>query len=291
MVPKVKNKASEKKKSKKMISMEVKHEIIEKHERGVRIIDLASEYGRSASTISTIIKQKEAIMKMQPSKGVTIISKLRTDTHDKMEKLLLLWINEKQLAGEPISEAIISRKAIAIFQDLKRDAVEIDGELGSEEFKASRGWFDNFKKRSGIRSAIRHEEACADIKAAENFINDFEKLIDEEGYLPEQDVADFVEIHTEELTTDDLMEIQTISHSGVVMEHSEDVVEHDEELTSREIRDILGKWQEVSDFVKKRHPDKLSTERVVSLFNDTSLTYFREILKRRKKRPLSINTL
>ena len=55
MAPKVKGKVCEKKRSKKMISMEVKHEIIEKHERGVRITDMASEYGRSASTISTII--------------------------------------------------------------------------------------------------------------------------------------------------------------------------------------------------------------------------------------------
>ena len=543
MAPKVKGKVCEKKRSKKMISMEVKHEIIEKHERGVRITDMASEYGRSASTISTIIKQKEAIMKLKPSKGVTIISKQRTDTHDQMEKLLLLWINEKQLAGDSISEAIISEKAVTIFQDLKRDAVGMDGELsqGGEEFKASRGWFDNFKKRSGIHSVIRHGEASsADIKAAENFIKDFEKLIGEEGYLPEQifncdetglywkkmprrtfitsefktlpghkctkdrltlafcanasgdfklkpllvyhsesprafkarnvskgnlpvlwranakawltrqlfvewmnivfgpsvkkyltdnslplkcvllldnapghppeleddlldefkfikvvylpanttsilqpmdqqvisnfkklfmkhlfkhcfevvestnltlrefwkdhyniviclklidmawqgvtkrtlnsawrklwpdvvleqdfdksepvekeivsigrsmglevdeaDVVDLVEMQTEELTTNDLMELQKISHSEV-MEHSEEDEVEDEELSSREIRDILEKWQEVSDFIKKRHPDKCSSERLVSLFND-NLAYFRGILKRRRK--------
>ncbi|XP_075210241.1 putative CENPB DNA-binding domain-containing protein 1 [Lycorma delicatula] len=107
MDPKVKDKTGEKKKPKKMISMEAKHEIIAKHEGGVRIIDLANEYGRNPSTISTIIKQKEAIKKLQPSKGVTIISKLRTNIHDEMEQLLLLWIKEKQLAGDSVSEAII----------------------------------------------------------------------------------------------------------------------------------------------------------------------------------------
>ena len=119
MDPKVKDKAGEKKKPKKMISMEVKHEIIAKHERGVRIIDLANEYGRNPSTISTIIKQKEAIKKLQPSKGVTIISKLRTNIHDEMEQLLLLWIKEKQLAGDSVSEAIICEKAGAIFHSLR----------------------------------------------------------------------------------------------------------------------------------------------------------------------------
>ena len=47
MGPKAKDKAGEKKKPKKMISMEAKHEIIAKHERGVRIVDLANEYGRN----------------------------------------------------------------------------------------------------------------------------------------------------------------------------------------------------------------------------------------------------
>ena len=64
---------------------------------------------------------------------------------------------------------------------------------------------------------------------------------------------------------------------------SEEEVEPEEELTSREISDILGKWQEVSDFVEKRHPEKLSTGRASALFNDTCLTFFRSILKRRQK--------
>ncbi|GFS55981.1 tigger transposable element-derived protein 1 [Nephila pilipes] len=150
MDPKVKDKTGEKKKPKKMISIEAKHEIIAKHERGVRIIDLANEYGRNPSTISTIIKQKEAIKKLQPSKGVTITSKLRTNIHDEMEQLLL-WIKEKQLAGDSVSEPIICEKAGAIFQDLKPDVTKTEGESsqGSEGFKASRGWFDNFKERSG----------------------------------------------------------------------------------------------------------------------------------------------
>ena len=188
MVPKVKNKAEEKKKPKKMITIEVKHEIITKYERGVRIIDLAKQYGPNSSTIATILKQKDAIKKMQPSKGVTIISKLRSEVHDEMERLLLLWIGEKQLAGDTISELIICEKASAIFKDLKRDASEREGESSqSDEFKASRGWFENFKKRSGIHSVIRHGEAfSSDVKAAEKFVKDFAKLVSEEGYVPQQ---------------------------------------------------------------------------------------------------------
>ncbi|GFS97337.1 tigger transposable element-derived protein 1 [Nephila pilipes] len=131
--PKVKEKTGEKKKPKKMISMEEKHEFIAKHERGVRM--MANEYGRNPSTISTIIKQKEAIKKLQPSKGVTIISKQRTNIHDEMEQLLLLRIKEKQLAGDSVSKAILCEKAGAIFQDFMRDVTETEG----ESCKAVRG--------------------------------------------------------------------------------------------------------------------------------------------------------
>lgn len=35
-----------------------------------------------------------------------------------MEKLLLIWINEKQLAGDSISESIIYEKAKELHEDL-----------------------------------------------------------------------------------------------------------------------------------------------------------------------------
>ena len=49
------------KKTLKKIMIEQKKEIIEKHERGVRLCDLASQYQYAKSTIATILKNKEAI--------------------------------------------------------------------------------------------------------------------------------------------------------------------------------------------------------------------------------------
>ncbi|XP_076056383.1 putative transmembrane reductase CYB561D1 [Oratosquilla oratoria] len=48
--------SSGEKRKKVMLSLEVKQEIIEKHESGVRISDLAKQYGQNMSTISTISK-------------------------------------------------------------------------------------------------------------------------------------------------------------------------------------------------------------------------------------------
>ena len=60
-------------KKKRTISIEMKHEIIDKHEHGVRVSDLAKQYDRPASTISTMLKQKDAIKAVKPTKGMTIL--------------------------------------------------------------------------------------------------------------------------------------------------------------------------------------------------------------------------
>ncbi|XP_064109644.1 tigger transposable element-derived protein 1-like [Macrobrachium nipponense] len=62
-----------------------------------------------------------------------------------------------------------------------------DTSTEEESFKASRGWFDNFKKRTGIHSVVRHDEAAnADVKAAEEFVKNFAEFVEAEGYIPQQ---------------------------------------------------------------------------------------------------------
>ena len=101
------------------LSLEIKQEIIAKHEDGRRVRDLVAEFKRPPSTICTILKQKEAIKQQTPAKGINIMSGMRNNTHDEMENLLLLWIKEKQIAGESISEPINCEKARHIYSDLQ----------------------------------------------------------------------------------------------------------------------------------------------------------------------------
>lgn len=173
---------------KKMMSIELKREIIEKNEQGVRVADLARQYGRSTSTICTVLKQKESIKGITPAKGVTIISKLRSSLHEKMEKLLMVWVTEKQLKGDTLTQGIICEKARAIYGDLLNQTSRTSTDEASEDsFKASRGWFDNFRKRTGIHSVVRHGEAASsDVKAAEDYLKTFSELIEANGYIPQQ---------------------------------------------------------------------------------------------------------
>ncbi|UYV84168.1 hypothetical protein LAZ67_X001410 [Cordylochernes scorpioides] len=173
---------------KKMMSIEFKREIIEKHEQGVRVFDLSRQYGRSTSMICSVLKRKESIKSVTPDKGLTIISKLRTSLHENMEKLLMVWVTEKQLQGDTLTQTIICEKARAIYGDLLKQTPQTSIDEASEEsFKASLDWFENFKKRSGIHSVVRHGEAASsDMKAAEDYIKTFADLIKAQGYISQQ---------------------------------------------------------------------------------------------------------
>jgi hypothetical protein len=135
------------------------------------------------STISTILKNREAVKAADVAKGVKSLTSKRLPAVEEVEKLLMVWINETQLAGDSVSEAIICEKARLLYSDITRDTPG----SSAEEFKASKGWFDNFKKRTGIHSVVRHGEAASSNKdASEKFVEKFKDFVDREGFIPEQ---------------------------------------------------------------------------------------------------------
>ncbi|GLV33476.1 hypothetical protein CBL_20213 [Carabus blaptoides fortunei] len=127
--------------------MEVEKEIGEKYESGIRIRVLPGAY--------------------------------RTLEH--VEKLLLIWITEKQCAGDSVSEAIICERAKMIHVALLK--IKAGTSQESEVFKLSHGRFDNFKKRTEIHCVVRHREgASADKDAAKDFVKEFGEFVDTEGF-------------------------------------------------------------------------------------------------------------
>jgi len=62
-----------------------------------------------------------------------------------------------------------------------------DTSAQKEEFKASRGWFENFKERTGILSVVMHGEAASsNSEAAEKFVKEFNEFVNSEGYVLNQ---------------------------------------------------------------------------------------------------------
>ncbi|CAL1526524.1 unnamed protein product [Lymnaea stagnalis] len=175
-------------------TIEVKKDLIARHEGGTRVADLAAIFGMPKSTVCTILKNKEAIKAADVAKGVTTLTSRRSKCMEEMEKLLLVWINQRQLAGDVISEAMLCEKAKMLHDDLAKGLADTSAQ--KDEFKASRGWLENFKKRTG--GAVIHAEPTrshsgqAERFHSENSVN---SVVSDEAYsdgvsIKEEDVSD-----------------------------------------------------------------------------------------------------
>ena len=155
-------------------------------ESGVGVTDIALTFKMPRTTIWTIVRNKEAIKAASVAKGVKCVSKQRLQTLEEAEKFLYIWINGKQLVGDSISEAIICEKARQSHADLLKDKPGTSGE-STELFKASHGWFNEFRKRTGIHSVARHGEAAsANKEAAESCVTGFREYVEPEDFVPQQ---------------------------------------------------------------------------------------------------------
>ena len=175
--------------SRKLLTIEQKKEIISAYERGVRIVDLAANHGIASSSIATILKKKEEIKAASVAAGVKTLASQsqRSSVNEEMEKLLMIWINERQMAGDTLTQEMICSKARMIYENLKKNVAGHSTAEAEEEFKGSRGWFEKFKRRSGIHSVIGHGEgASANKEEAEKFAREFQEWNIIHGYKPEQ---------------------------------------------------------------------------------------------------------
>ena len=78
-------------------SIEFKKELITKYKSGVRVSVFAKEFDMAKSTISTILKNKDQLKASDVAKGSSVLSKHRPQVLEEVEKLLLIFVNEKQL--------------------------------------------------------------------------------------------------------------------------------------------------------------------------------------------------
>uniref|UniRef100_A0A1B0GKU0 Uncharacterized protein n=1 Tax=Lutzomyia longipalpis TaxID=7200 RepID=A0A1B0GKU0_LUTLO len=143
----------------KTISLEKKREIITRKDAGAKNRDLAEMYGLSRSTISSIFAQKKAIMKNKPALGYSRLSEVRQRKTivSEMEDMLMVWIIEQQMKGQPNSQEVISNQARILYEQLKASEKHAKSSEEEEEFKASRGWFVGFKNRGGLQKIAIHE--------------------------------------------------------------------------------------------------------------------------------------
>ena len=143
------------------------------------------EFGVNESTVRSIKKCekdiRQAVMNSVPA-AAKVTQRVRDITLIKMEKALNIWIEDLNQRNIPVDSYLIKDKAKTLY-----DHFSDDENKENNSFMASKGWFENFKKRFALHNIrMTGEAASADHVAADAYPAEFAKVIEEKGYRPEQ---------------------------------------------------------------------------------------------------------
>ncbi|KAK9729852.1 Tc5 transposase DNA-binding domain [Popillia japonica] len=123
------------------------------------------------STIATILKEKQKISNYVENAGSVksvIISKKRHVALEKMEQCLITWIQDLNRKNQRLSTPMIKQKAISLYEHITKDLRQAPEDI--YDFKASAGWFANFKQRINMKNIKAcGESADADHDAAADY--------------------------------------------------------------------------------------------------------------------------
>jgi acyl-CoA hydrolase len=121
----------------KTLLIQDKFNLIKDVDSGVKKKDVAIKYGVPKNTVSTILKNKEKVIKAIEEGTVSQNCKrLKKGTFENVDRAVVDWFKATRSQNIPVSGALIKEKAL-----------ELAGRLRENNFKASTGWLDNWKRR------------------------------------------------------------------------------------------------------------------------------------------------
>ncbi|PNF21866.1 hypothetical protein B7P43_G05279 [Cryptotermes secundus] len=97
------------------------------------------------------------------------------------------------------------------------------------------------------------------------------------------DIDELVEEHSQELSTEELMELHCVSQKEVVEESLSEEEVTAKQQSSGAIREMLKAWETVASYIEKHRPNRAVAMRATNLFNDNAVSHFYQTLKRRQK--------
>lgn len=149
-------------KKRKRLTLDEKAAIIRAVTSGQKKCDVAAAHGIPASTLSTILKGKDDILRASSSGNLAHKKALKTTPHGKVEEALFAWFTDVRAKNIPVSGDLLQQKARS-FACL----------LGDDEFKASPGWLSRFKERYSIVGKVLSGEAsCVNMTVVGDWLSE-----------------------------------------------------------------------------------------------------------------------
>nr|XP_020009435.1 jerky protein [Castor canadensis] len=173
---------SEKKKRKHLsLSIAQKVELLQKLDAGLSVKHLTEEYGVGTTTVYDLKKQKDKLLKFYSDSDNQELMKNRKTLHraknEDLDRVLIEWIRQRRSKDMPLTGLLVMKQARIYHEELNIES----------ECEYSEGWLQKFKKRHGIKYLKMYgEKASADHESAENYIDEFAKIISDENLSPEQ---------------------------------------------------------------------------------------------------------
>lgn len=144
----------------KVLSVKEKVEIIQLLEKGAKNVTICKQFGLSSSTVSTLLKNKECLMKAYEA-NVIDSKRLKKCEKDDLDQALLKWFIQQRNSRLPITGPI-----------MKIQAEKFADQLGYTNFSCSNGWLHRFKQRHNICAGkIIGEAASVDDKDVTDWLN------------------------------------------------------------------------------------------------------------------------
>lgn len=202
------------------VSLATKIEILDRLRQGIGPAAVGREFELGESTVRGIKKTENNIRSVVCA-GASITLNKTSHARDplikKMEKMLIIWVEDKNQKNMPLSGQCIRFKAKRIYDFLITTERAMSIELTAEEtvsydeflveesppvesnietppqkkskveFSASKGWLENFKKRFALKNiCLSGEAASADTEAAKLYPAELKKIIEDGGYVDDQ---------------------------------------------------------------------------------------------------------
>lgn len=123
----------------KYLNITEKVNLLNEIDLGVRKKDVAEKFNIPASTLSTILKNRDTILKAFDRGQVG--KKVKVCLYDDVDKAVLRWL-------------LNMKGAKVLGKKIRVKALDVARKLGHKDFSASPGWLEKFKKRHGFDGKV-----------------------------------------------------------------------------------------------------------------------------------------